>query len=97
MDGSPDSSVLLFMNFVEGVYLFNLTVHNKYNAWSSTVVNVTVLPGKCDPLVTSCQHLCVCSDVHEKNLVQLYLSNDDSATLTLVKLVRLCVLYMCVC
>ena len=52
MDGSTDSSVLFFMNFVEGVYLFNLTVHNKYNAWSSTVVNVTVLPGKCDPLVT---------------------------------------------
>ena len=47
MTGSEDqSSVLFFTNFIEGVYLFNLTVHNKYNAWSSVVINVTVLPGK---------------------------------------------------
>ena len=51
MSGSEDqSSVLFFTNFIEGVYLFNLTVHNKYNAWSSAVINVTVLPGK-SPLI----------------------------------------------
>ena len=34
--------------------------------------------------------MCNCSDIHEKYLVQLYL-NDDSATLTLDKLVCVCV------
>lgn len=47
MDGSEHSPVMYFINFVEGVYLFNLTVHNRYNAQSSVVVNVTVLPGVC--------------------------------------------------
>lgn len=44
-------------------------------------------------------HVCVCLDVHEKNLVQLYLTDDDPATLALSKLVcvysarvRVCVL-----
>ena len=50
MAGSDgQSSVLFFTNFVDGVYLFNLTVRNKYNAWSSAVINVTILPGKRDP------------------------------------------------
>ena len=46
LPGSDRSAVLYFTNFVEGVYLFNLTIHNKYNAHSTTIVNLTVLPGK---------------------------------------------------
>jgi len=44
--GSDRSAVLYFTNFVEGVYLFNLTIYNKYNAHSTTIVNLTVLPGE---------------------------------------------------
>ncbi|XP_065898238.1 dyslexia-associated protein KIAA0319-like protein [Dysidea avara] len=68
LPGSDRSAVLYFTNFVEGVYLFNLTVHNKYNVHSTTIVNLTVLP-----------------DVHEENLVQLFLS-DDYVDLTFHKL-----------
>ena len=98
-DDSEHSPVLFFINFVEGVYLFNLTVCSKYNARSSVVVNVTVLPGMYELVPCICFHtLCVCtyyyySDVHEKNLVQLYLTDDDSNTLTLNKLVCM---YVCV-
>ena len=112
-DDSEHSPVLFFINFVDGVYLFNLTVCSKYNARSSVVVNVTVLPGMYELVPCICFHtLCVCtyyyySDVHEKNLVQLYLTDDDSNTLTLDKLVCMyvCVyvyicmyiMYVCVC
>ena len=37
------------------------------------------------------------ADIHEKNLVQLYLTGDDSATLTLAKLVCGMCVYVCVC
>lgn len=52
----------------------------------------------CD-LVSHYHALLVCLDVHEENLVQLFLTDDDSATLTLAKLVcmyELCV-SVCVC
>ena len=44
--------------------------------------------------VCMCVYICMCncSDIHEKYLVQLYL-NDDSATLTLDKLVCVCVCF----
>ena len=67
-DGSEHSPVLFFINFVEGVYLFNLTVCSKYNARSSVVVNVTVLPGQCVLVIS----LCICMYIYIYMCVYVY-------------------------